>query len=86
MLFRSVADGAIELEAEVPEIRLPRLAPGQKVRIASGDPVAHTAVSADNAWTFDEKSSSFTAPAKAGTYAFFCGVHGKGMSGTLTVA
>ena len=45
-----------------------------------------SAVSADNAWTFDEKSSSFIAPAKAGTYAFFCGVHGKGMSGTLTVA
>ena len=32
-LFRIVADGAIELEAEVPEIRLPRLAPGQKVRV-----------------------------------------------------
>jgi len=62
-----------------------KAAPGQKVRIASGDPVPHTAISNDNAWTFDEKSSGFTAPAKAGTYSFFCGVHGKGMSGTLTV-
>jgi len=32
-LFRIVADGAIELEAEVPEVRLPRLAPGQAVRV-----------------------------------------------------
>jgi plastocyanin len=63
-----------------------KAAPGQKVRIASGDPVPHTAISPDNAWTFDEKTSSFTAPAKAGTYPFFCSVHGKGMSGTLTVA
>lgn len=63
-----------------------KAAPGQKVRIASGDPVPHTAISNDNAWTFDEKTSSFTAPAKAGTYAFYCSVHGKGMSGTLTVA
>lgn len=59
--------------------------PNDKVQLVSGDPVGHTVVSETKAWTFDDKTSSFMAPSKAGSYPFYCGVHGKSMSGVLTV-
>ncbi len=56
-----------------------------KVQLVSGDPVGHSVMSDSDAWTFDSKSSSFVAPAKAGAYPFYCGVHGKSMAGVLQV-
>lgn len=61
------------------------VAPGVTVRLANADATAHTVESADSAWTFDEASQTFTAPATPGTYAIFCGIHSS-MAGTLTVA
>jgi len=73
------------LAADNNQFKAVSAAPGQTVRLVSGDPVPHTAVSETGAWTFDDRTAQFTAPAAAGSYPFFCGVHGKSMSGTLVV-
>ncbi len=62
---------------------------GQTVNIMNNDTVAHTMTSRDKK-SFDTgtinpgQSASFTAPDKAGTYAFQCNFH-KSMTGTLIV-
>lgn len=61
------------------------VAPGATVRLLNGDPTDHTVESRQHLWTFDATTQTFTAPATAGTYEIYCGVHSS-MSGTLTVA
>ncbi|WP_234021143.1 cupredoxin domain-containing protein [Streptomyces sp. 142MFCol3.1] len=62
---------------------------GEKVTVVNEDSAAHT-VTASEGGAFDTgsiasgKSVSFTAPSKAGSYAFICTFH-PNMKGTLTV-
>ncbi|MFF4576608.1 cupredoxin domain-containing protein [Streptomyces sp. NPDC001410] len=62
---------------------------GEKVTVVNEDSTAHT-VTATQGGDFDTgsiaggKSGSFTAPSKAGSYAFVCTFH-PNMKGTLTV-
>ena len=57
---------------------------GAKVRLLNADSTSHTVESRDGLWTFDTDTQTFTAPATAGSYAIFCGIHAS-MTGTLTV-
>jgi plastocyanin len=64
------------------------VSPGAKVTVMNMDGEAHT-LTADSGGAFDTKidpgaSATFTAPAKAGTYAFHCTFHGN-MHGMLVV-
>lgn len=62
---------------------------GEKVTVVNEDSAAHT-LTASEGGAFDTgsiaggKSGTFTAPSKAGTYAFICTFH-PNMKGTLTV-
>ncbi|MFE1310503.1 cupredoxin domain-containing protein [Streptomyces sp. NPDC058755] len=62
---------------------------GEKVTVVNEDSTAHT-VTATQGGDFDTgsiaggKSGTFTAPSKAGSYAFVCTFH-PNMKGTLTV-
>ncbi|MFF7642923.1 cupredoxin domain-containing protein [Streptomyces canus] len=62
---------------------------GQKITVVNEDSAAHT-VTATEGSAFDTgsisggKSGTFTAPSKAGSYAFVCTFHSN-MKGTLTV-
>jgi plastocyanin len=63
--------------------------PGATVTVTNKDSVDHT-VTADSGNAFDVRvaaggSATFTAPAKAGTYAYHCTIH-PGMHGTLVVS
>ncbi|MFF4905818.1 cupredoxin domain-containing protein [Streptomyces sp. NPDC001260] len=63
---------------------------GEKVTVVNDDSAAHT-VTASQGGAFDTgsiaggKSGNFTAPSKAGSYAFTCTFH-PNMKGTLTVS
>lgn len=64
------------------------VAPGTKITVTNEDQTAHT-VTADSGKAFDDmadpgSNSTFTAPAKAGTYQFHCNFHAN-MHGTLVV-
>lgn len=64
--------------------------PGAKVTVTNEDTTAHT-VTADTGKLFDTghvapgKTATFTAPGKAGTYAYMCTIH-QFMTGTLKVS
>lgn len=64
------------------------VAPGAKVSVKNSDQTAHT-VTADSGGAFDDmagpgSTTTFTAPAKPGTYKFHCTFHAN-MHGTLVV-
>lgn len=67
----------------------PQVAPGEKITVANEDSAAHT-VTATEGDAFDTgsiaggESGTFTAPSKAGQYAFVCTFH-PNMAGTLIV-
>ncbi|WP_367318656.1 cupredoxin family copper-binding protein [Streptomyces sp. HUAS ZL42] len=67
----------------------PEVQPGEKITVVNKDSVAHT-VTATEGNAFDTgsiaggKSGTFTAPSKAGQYAFVCTFH-PNMKGTLIV-
>jgi plastocyanin len=63
------------------------VAPGAQVTVENGDDAPHTVTATGGAFDADVDAggtTSFTAPAEAGAYAFTCQIH-PGMSGTLTV-
>lgn len=66
------------------------VAPGATVTVTNKDSVTHTLTSTSNPKAFDTgdipagSSKTFTAPAKAGTYAYLCRIH-TFMHGTLVV-
>ncbi|HWG28739.1 cupredoxin domain-containing protein [Actinospica sp.] len=67
------------------------VAPGTKVTVTNGDSVTHTLTSTSSPVAFDTgdigsgATVTFTAPSKAGTYAYICTIHTY-MHGTLTVS
>ena len=67
------------------------VAPGTKVTVTNEDSVTHTLTSTASPHAFDTGDVSagatltFTAPTKAGTYAYICSIHTY-MHGTLTVS
>ena len=67
------------------------VAPGTKVTVTNEDSVTHTLTSTSSPVAFDTGDISsgatvtFTAPSKAGTYAYICTIHTY-MHGTLTVS
>lgn len=67
--------------------KTPEVAPGATVTVKNDDSVRHTVTADDNAFTVavgKGTTGTFTAPAKAGSYAFHCAVHAN-MKGTLVV-
>ena len=63
--------------------------PGATITVTNKDPVDHT-VTADSANAFNVRvaagaTATFTAPTKAGTYAYHCTIH-PSMHGTLVVS
>jgi plastocyanin len=63
--------------------------PGATVTVTNEDSVAHTVTADDSSGGFDVKvdansTATFTAPSKAGDYAYHCTYHSN-MHGTLTV-
>ena len=66
----------------------PAVAPGATVTVKNEDGTTHT-VTSDDGSSFNVKvdsggTATFTAPTKAGSYAFHCNIH-HSMTGTLTV-
>lgn len=67
--------------------KTPEVAPGATVTVRNDDSVRHTVTADDDAFTVavgKGSTGTFTAPAKAGSYAFHCAVHAS-MKGTLVV-
>jgi plastocyanin len=67
------------------------VAPGAKVTVTNKDSVTHTLTSTSTPAAFDTgdiapgKTVTFTAPSKAGSYAYICQIH-QYMQGTLVVS
>jgi plastocyanin len=67
------------------------VAPGAKVSVTNKDSTTHTLTSTDSPAAFDTgdiapgKTVTFTAPSKAGSYAYICQIH-QYMQGTLIVS
>ena len=67
----------------------PQVRPGEKITVVNKDSAAHTVTvtegdAFDTGSIADGKSGTFTAPSKAGEYAFVCTFH-PNMTGTLIV-
>ncbi|MGC5359961.1 cupredoxin domain-containing protein [Streptomyces sp. DT190] len=67
----------------------PQVRPGEKITVVNKDSAAHTVTATegdafDTGSIADGKSGTFTAPSKAGEYAFVCTFH-PNMTGTLIV-